>query len=226
LKEDKPTKQHPNEKELGERFRQGDEPAFTDLYLWYKASVERLVRKMPGMRNQREQHDLVDDIVQEAFVSAWTSRSTFNPDLASFSTWIHTIAKNICNRTLRLRGRYKKLSGEMSLDYPICQPGEDDAPLASSSILSGEDLGFAFTKGEEDYVPTQADRDEEYFSADDGDWEWFEEEEGPKLSKRERKIVSEIRKTTPRDKIAKKLGIKSSALDTAICRIKKKYLAA
>jgi RNA polymerase sigma factor (sigma-70 family) len=226
----KSSKQHPNERELGKRFRQGDKAAFGALYLFYNEPVQLFVWKIPGVAHQVDKKDLVQNVAAAAFTNAWASHATFKPERASFSTWIHTIARNICTNTLRLRKKYAELSGEVSLDNPSLS-----SPLPSTSVLSGEDLGFTFKKGEKDYIPpTRTGKADRVY--DDLLWRSFfredplaeaiwliDEEDNPlKLSLREKKIVSEIQNLTPKEQIAKKFKISLKTLDTAISRIKKK----
>lgn len=261
----------PNERELGERFRAGDEAAFNDLYLRHLKPLENYIRKLPRMAAQRDKNELAQDIAADAFISAWNNgRSTFDPDKGPFSTWLYRIATNACTTTLNLRDKSRDefleifFPGPKSAPYPvicsgcgavhttcknklkapgkfICkecglsqfeegdnkhirlQPSEKRSPKDTSldyhqavEALSGVELGFALTKGEKNYVPTQTDKDKEEF-------EGWAHEYAPKLSRRENKIVSEIIKATPRDKIAKNLDLKPGTLETAISRIRKKY---
>lgn len=53
-----------------------------------------------------------DEIVQEVFFQIWNKADRYNPKLASFSTWIMTIARNKALDKLR-RLKYKKQTSDI-----------------------------------------------------------------------------------------------------------------
>lgn len=110
----------------------------------------------------------------------------------------------------------------------------------AKDVLYDVDLGFAFTEGEPDYELSRTEKIN-YIEGYRDLYEWMgvytplgyslslldgDESGSLKLSKRERKIAAEVMKLTPREKIAKMVGGNSATLDTAISRIKKKFLDA
>lgn len=85
----------------------GDQRAYERLVTKYQGPLRRHVGKM--VRDQQQ----VDDLVQEAFVKAFGSIESYNPDYA-FSTWLYRITTNHTIDYIRKR----KLS-TFSIDKPI-----------------------------------------------------------------------------------------------------------
>ena len=75
--------------ELVSRARQGDKQAFDTLVGLHQDRVFALAYRMLGSAEDAA------DIQQEAFVKAWRSLGKFRGD-ASFGTWVHRIAVNLC----------------------------------------------------------------------------------------------------------------------------------
>ena len=64
----------------------GDETAVADLYRLFAADVYRLVYGLLGHREDAE------EVMQDTFVYAIRNLSRFNPERASFRTWLFVIA--------------------------------------------------------------------------------------------------------------------------------------
>ncbi|HRR09648.1 MAG TPA: sigma-70 family RNA polymerase sigma factor [Rhodothermales bacterium] len=97
----------------------GNEAAFQRLMNKYREPIWHHIRKM--IRNDEE----VDDLVQEAFIKAFSSLGSYSTQFA-FSTWLYKIATNHTIDFLRKR-RLKTISidkpvqtkdGEMELEIP------------------------------------------------------------------------------------------------------------
>src|SRR5260370_5145520 len=98
------------------RVKQGDMGAFTELVDKYKQPVMNLAYRM--LRDATESEDLA----QNVFVQV--HRSAHRYQVASkFSTWLFTIARNLCLNEIRRRSRHPA----DSLD--ITHPDDDDQPL-------------------------------------------------------------------------------------------------
>jgi len=93
--------------ELIERALAGDQQAYREILKRYRAPLYNLLFRM--VRNKME----TEDLVQEAFIKAFASLSTFNDEYA-FSTWLYKIAINNCIDHFR-----KKRLKTYSLDKPI-----------------------------------------------------------------------------------------------------------
>ena len=98
------------------RVKQGDTVAFAGLVDKYKQPVMNLVYRM--MRDATEAEDLAQIVFVQVFKSAHRYRSS-----AKFSTWLFTIARNLCLNEIRRRSRHPA----ESLDAP--RPGQEDQPL-------------------------------------------------------------------------------------------------
>lgn len=85
----------------------GDQGAYARLMDKYQGPLRRHVGKM--IRDQGQ----VEDLVQEAFVKAFSSIESYNPDYA-FSTWLYRIATNHTIDYIR-----KKKLPTRSIDKPI-----------------------------------------------------------------------------------------------------------
>ena len=80
-------------------LRPAGQSAFEELVRRHTAPLRRYVARM-----SYETPD-TDDIVQEAFIRAWSNLRSFNPERARFTTWIHRIAHNLTIDHLRQRSR-------------------------------------------------------------------------------------------------------------------------
>jgi RNA polymerase sigma-70 factor (ECF subfamily) len=90
----------------------GDQEAYQQLMEKYREPIRRHVSRM--IRDKA----MVDDLVQESFIKAFTSLSSYSSDYA-FSTWLYKIATNHTIDYLR-----KKKLSTFSIDQP--RPGSDD----------------------------------------------------------------------------------------------------
>src|SRR6266403_5108298 len=97
------------------RVKQGDMGAFADLVDKYKQPVMNLAYRM--LRDATESEDLA----QNVFVQV--HRSAHRYQVASkFSTWLFTIARNLCLNEIRRRSRHPA----DSMDVP--HPEQEDHP--------------------------------------------------------------------------------------------------
>lgn len=81
------------------RVKEGESSAFTELVERYKQPVINLVARM--LQNPSE----AEDVAQMVFVQAYRSAERYRPS-AKFSTWLFTIARNLCFNELRRRSRH------------------------------------------------------------------------------------------------------------------------
>lgn len=94
-----------------ERAVKGDQKAYAKILEEYRGPIYNLIYRM--VRNREE----AEDLVQEAFLKAFSSLASFNAEYA-FSTWLYKIAINNCIDHLRR----KKLK-TYSMDKPV--PSQD-----------------------------------------------------------------------------------------------------
>ena len=117
------------------RVKQGDTAAFTELVEKYKQSVMNVIYRT--LRDATE----AEDLAQNVFVQVYKSAHRYEIS-AKFSTWLFTIARNLCLNELRRRSRHPA----ESLDVP--RPDDEDQPMRQfedkknftppESLLQGE----------------------------------------------------------------------------------------
>src|SRR6185503_11509089 len=98
------------------RVKQGDAAAFTQLVDKYKQPVMNLAYRT--LRDVTE----AEDLAQNVFVQVYKSAGRYQP-AAKFSTWLFTIARNLCLNEIRRRSRHPA----ESLDQTHADA--DDQPL-------------------------------------------------------------------------------------------------
>jgi RNA polymerase sigma-70 factor (ECF subfamily) len=113
--------------------RSGDRRAFDRLITKYQNMIVSLCIHLLGNRNDGE------DAAQDAFIKAYQQLGSFRME-ARFSTWLYTIAINVCRN--RQRSFWQKLLGR-SIATGI--PGLDDdttemIEIIDSSPLPGQEL--------------------------------------------------------------------------------------
>ena len=97
------------------RAKQGDSGAFTELVEKYKQPVMNL-----AFRTLRDLTE-AEDLAQNVFVQAWKSAPRYEPT-AKFSTWLFTIARNLCLNEIRRRTRHPAESLDQTRDDADDQP--------------------------------------------------------------------------------------------------------
>jgi len=118
------------ENELISRFLGGEHAAFAGLVELYKNSIHQFIICILGPDRDAE------DIAQEVFIQIYNSLSSFRRD-SSFSTWAYALARNVCRRHLRSRGREPILLNESTDDKTINEI-PDGAPPHETIIENAE----------------------------------------------------------------------------------------
>ncbi len=117
------------------RVKQGDAAAFTQLVQKYKQPIMNLVWRT--VRDETE----AEDITQNVFVQAWKSAPRYQAT-AKFSTWLFTIARNLCLNEFRRRSRHPAESLDQmrddSDDQPLFQVVDKRIRAAQDQLLQGE----------------------------------------------------------------------------------------
>src|SRR6266511_4371890 len=101
------------------RVREGDFDAFEQLVEKYKQPVMNLVyRTLPDATE-------AEDLAQHVFLQVYKSAHRYEVS-AKFSTWLFTIARNLCLNEIRRRSRHPAESLDETFadneDQPIRQP--------------------------------------------------------------------------------------------------------
>lgn len=117
------------------RVKQGDTAAFTGLVEKYKQPVMNLAYRT--VRDETE----AEDLAQAVFVQAWKSAARYQPT-AKFSTWLFTIARNLCLNEIRRRKRHPAESLDQTRDdaddQPLRQIEDKRIAAAPQELLRGE----------------------------------------------------------------------------------------
>jgi RNA polymerase sigma-70 factor (ECF subfamily) len=98
------------------RVKQGDSSAFAELVDKYKQPLMNVAYRMLGDATEAE------DLAQNVFVQVHKSAHRYQVS-SKFSTWLFTIARNLCLNEIRRRSRHPATS----LDAP--HPDQEGQPL-------------------------------------------------------------------------------------------------
>src|ERR671938_1793500 len=98
---------------LMKRVTQGDQRAFEELVEKYKQPVFNMIYRT--LRDATE----AEDLAQVVFVQVYKSAHRYRVE-AKFSTWLFTIARNLCLNEIRRRSRHPADSLEAQF------PGEEE----------------------------------------------------------------------------------------------------
>ena len=117
------------------RVKQGDGGAFAELVERYKQPVMNLVYRM--LRDATE----AEDLAQNVFVQVYKSAGRYHVS-SKFSTWLFTIARNLCLNEIRRRSRHPADSMDATHpeqeDQPHHQYEDKKTFLPTDSLLHGE----------------------------------------------------------------------------------------
>jgi RNA polymerase sigma-70 factor, ECF subfamily len=117
------------------RVKRGDRVAFTELVEKYKQPVVNFICR--SLRDEAE----AEDLAQNVFLQVYKSRARYERT-AKFSTWLFTIARNLCLNEIRRRSRHPAESLEEthaeSEDQPQRQYEDKKVFLPTENVLHGE----------------------------------------------------------------------------------------
>jgi RNA polymerase sigma-70 factor (ECF subfamily) len=117
------------------RVKQGDHEAFAELVDKYKQPVMNLAYRM--LRDATE----AEDLAQAVFIQVHKSADRYRV-ASKFSTWLFTIARNLCLNELRRRSRHPADSLDVTHpdqpDQPLHQVEDKASASAPERLLEGE----------------------------------------------------------------------------------------
>lgn len=117
--------------DLARRFSAGDERALKAVYERWSRLVYTLAARSLGDLTEAE------DVTQRTFVSAWTSRESFRPEIGRLSTWIISIAKRRIADAHEARARAARIEEALKAVTPEATV---DAPDISDAILIADEM--------------------------------------------------------------------------------------
>lgn len=117
------------------RVKRGDREAFATLVEKYKQPLFNFIFRT--LRDETE----TEDLAQNVFLQVYKSRARYERT-AKFSTWLFTIARNLCLNEIRRRSRHPAESLEESHtdheDLPPRQYEDKRVFLPTETMLHGE----------------------------------------------------------------------------------------
>lgn len=117
------------------RVQRGDRAAFTELVGKYQQPIYNFI-----LRTLRDETE-AEDLAQNTFVQVWKSAQRYKAN-ARFTTWLFTIARNLCLNEIRRRSRHpaESLDGFVSGDDEQVAPQIEDRAAAqpAGEVLQGE----------------------------------------------------------------------------------------
>lgn len=121
--------------ELMLRVKRGEAEAFATLVEKYRQAVLNFASRI--VRDQTE----AEDLAQATFVQVWKSAARYELS-AKFTTWLFTIARNLCLNELRRRSRHPADSLDETFadddESPLRQVPDRKTAPAPDDLLHGE----------------------------------------------------------------------------------------
>ena len=118
--------------ELVEAMARGDRQALAELYDRFGGIAYSLVLRMVRV------HEAAQEVVQDAFLSAWRTAASYEPARASVATWLVTIARNRAIDELR-----------RTAARPVAQDGADAALVPAPERDGPLENALASERGEQ-----------------------------------------------------------------------------
>lgn len=121
------------EAQLNVRFVSGDEAALAEVYRRWSPVVFTLALRSLGDRSDAE------DVTQRTFVSAWTSRASYDPKKAKLSTWMVAIARRRIADMHESRAKIRAIQAQMER---VTSPDDlvNEPPDLSDTLLLANEL--------------------------------------------------------------------------------------
>ena len=104
----------------------GDKEAFSQLYSHFAPRIKAMMMKMSP------DSSVAEEVAQEAMIALWRKEHSYDPNKASLSTWLFTIARNL--RIDRFRAKKKD---NLDPNEPMLLPSAE--PSAEETVFRGEE---------------------------------------------------------------------------------------
>ena len=128
-------------------YARGEAAAFERLYERHRLALYRFVRRLLGSVNAAQ----VDEVFQDTWLRVVQARARWQPQGASFRTWLFTLAHHRAIDLLRKSGREVALDAHEGEDGEPWQPEAaawQHWPAPASATLQGDELAFWRRAGE------------------------------------------------------------------------------
>ena len=103
---------------------------------WDQVYADELPRVLNFFRYRLGQTADIEDLTARTFEKAWRARHRYRRDLAGFSTWVMTIARNVAIDYLRARQRYESLDAAAALPSPDHTPEQQAVRQSEAQRLA------------------------------------------------------------------------------------------
>lgn len=118
--------------ELNARFVAGDDSALAEIYRRWSPVVFTLALRSLGDRSDAE------DVTQRVFVSAWTSRASFDSRKAKLSTWLIAITRRRIADMHESRAKVRALQAELQRTTRPDDLMHEPPDLAETLLVANE----------------------------------------------------------------------------------------
>jgi RNA polymerase sigma factor (sigma-70 family) len=118
--------------QLAAAFVAGGDDALGDVYRRWSPLVYTLALRSLGDIGEAE------DVTQQTFVAAWTSRARFDPSRARLSTWLVAIAKHKIADTHEARARVRRLHEQLTATSAPADHVAQPIDLADTLLMADE----------------------------------------------------------------------------------------
>ncbi len=131
-----------NEPELLQRVSQGDQQAFTELFMHHRGKVYSTIRRLTDSKVMAE------EILQDVFLKIWLKRNELGA-IHDFQAYLHTIARRATYRGL------KQLAKEKQYVQPASTENEPVFHLTGENILELKEYDDVLKQAIERLPPKQ-----------------------------------------------------------------------
>jgi len=123
-----------------EKVKLQDKQAFALVFLHFSPRLKQFIYRHVG-----NEHTAVE-VVQETLATVWQKSALFNGEKSSLSTWIYTIARNLCFDMLRKqKGREQHLLSEDLWPNDYCPPDMVEHYSPETDLLKEQVVRFLDT---------------------------------------------------------------------------------
>lgn len=137
--------------ECMDRVKQQDKQAFAVLFKHFSPRLKQFTYRHVG------NEQVAMEMVQETLATVWQKSALFNSEKSSLSTWIYTIARNLCFDMLRRqKGREQHIHSEDIWPNDYCPPDMVEHYSPEADMLKEQVVKFLDTLPEAQRKVVQA----------------------------------------------------------------------